>query len=173
MESNVDKAREFERVINTYGDLLMRTCFFMLKNKQDAEDVVQETFFKYMTSDCRYDSEEHIKAWLLRVSQNKCKNLLRYKSMHSHISYADIEEGFVSVTESFIPENDLEEIIEIADLDYKYKSVVILYYLEDYNAEEVAEILGLSPAAVRKRLQRAREKLKITYEKIYAEGGEI
>ena len=85
---------------------------------------------------------------------------------------ADIEEGFVSVTENFIPESDLEEIINIADLDYKYKSVVVLYYLEDYNAEEVAEILGLSPAAVRKRLQRAREKLKITYEKIYAEGGE-
>ena len=166
MESNVDKAREFERIINTYGDLLMRTCFFMLKNKQDAEDVVQETFFSYMTSDCRYDSEEHIKAWLLRVSQNKCKNLLRYKNMHSHISYADIEEGFVSVTESFIPESDLEEIIEIADLDYKYKSVVMLYYIEGYSVNEAARILGIKPSAAKMRLKRAREILKTTYEKI-------
>ena len=85
--------------------------------------------------------------------------------MHAHTPYEELEET--------LPDNiridncEVEEFFKIANLNYKYKSVVMLYYIEGYNVSEVANILGISVSAVKMRLKRAREILKITYEKIY------
>jgi RNA polymerase sigma factor (sigma-70 family) len=68
---------------------------------------------------------------------------------------------------------DIEEIIKISNLSYDYKSVIMLYYYEDYSVNEIADILNISPSAVKKRLQRARQKLKIAYEKVNEEGGRV
>ena len=70
--------RDIEETIENYSRLLYRTCFMMLRNKQDVEDVMQETFLKYMSSAGLFESENHKKAWLLKVSQNKCKDMLRF-----------------------------------------------------------------------------------------------
>ena len=162
---NSSMMNDMEKTIEKYSDLLYRTCFLMLRNKQDAEDVMQETFIYYMTSNVGFVSEDHRKAWLLRVSQNKCKNILRFHKMHAHTPYEELEET--------LPDNiridncEVEEFFKIANLNYKYKSVVMLYYIEGYNVSEVANILGISVSAVKMRLKRAREILKITYEKIY------
>lgn len=156
---------DFENTIDKYSDMLYRTCFLMLRNKQDAEDVMQDTFIYYMTSNVGFVSEEHKKAWLLKVSQNKCKNVLRFHKMHSHTSYEELEEtlpGHVKIDDC-----EVEELFRIAELNYKYKSVVMLHYIEGYNVNEVADILNISASAVKMRLKRAREILKKTYEKIY------
>ena len=159
---------DLEQTIEEYGNLIFKTCFIMLRNSHDAEDVSQETFYKYMISNRNFESNEHKKAWLLRVSQNKCKDILRYKKIHSYISYEDVEENFV--VHSDVNKEDIEDVLKISLLSYDYKSVVVLYYFEGYSIEEVASILNISSTAVRKRLQRAREKLKIAYEKNNEEG---
>ena len=123
-----------------------------------------------MISDRAFATEEHKKAWLLRVSQNKCKDMLRFKKVHSYISYEDVEENFV--VQQDVEAGDIEDILRVSNLSYDYKSVVMLYYFEGYSINEVADILNISSTAVRKRLQRAREKLKIVYEKINEEGAE-
>jgi len=161
---------DLEKTIDIYGNLIFKTCFIMLRNKHDAEDVAQETFYKYMISDRAFATEEHKKAWLLRVSQNKCKDMLRFKKVHSYISYEDVEENFV--VQQDVEAGDIEDILRVSNLSYDYKSVVMLYYFEGYSINEVADILNISSTAVRKRLQRAREKLKIVYEKINEEGAE-
>ena len=154
---------DIENTIREYSDLLFRTCFLMLKNRHDVEDVMQETFIKYMTVNPKLDSEAHKRAWLLRVSQNKCKNLLRFHRMHMHVSYEDVQENLVS--KDNIDNEYFAEFMKVSNLDFKYKSVIMLYYAEGYSIEEVADILEISVSAVKMRLKRAKEKLKVIYEK--------
>lgn len=168
---NKFREADLEYTIKNYGNLIYRTCFFMLRNSHDAEDVMQETFYKYMLSEMEFNDEEHKKAWLLKVSQNQCRNILKYKKIHPYMSYEDVEEVLLGKQEPV--KEDIEEIIKVSNLSYDYKSVVMLYYYEDYSVNEIADILNISPSAVKKRLQRARQKLKIAYEKVNEEGGRV
>ena len=160
---------DIENTINEYADLLYRTSFLILRNRADVEDIVQETFYKYMTTEMAFDSDNHKRAWLLKVSQNKCKDLLRSHKIRAYVPYEEVEESLISKTD--VGKNDIEELLKIEELDYKYKSVIMLYYYEEYSIEEVANILGLTVPAVKKRLQRAREKIRKVCEKTYR-GGE-
>ena len=163
MEKYVRDDYDIENTINEYADLIYRISFLILKNKADVDDMVQETFYKYMTTDISFKSEDHKKAWLIKVSQNKCKDLLRSQKVRAYITYAEIEEKFLSDDE--IEKKDIDEYLRIANLNYKNKSVIMLYYYEGYSIEEVAEILGISVSATEKRLQRAREKIRKAFEK--------
>ena len=160
------KRMDLEQTIEKYSDLLYRTCFLILRNSHDAEDAMQETFIKYMKSDVEFSDEEHKKAWLLKVSQNKCKDMLRFHKVHAYIPYEEIQEHIVS--HDFLDVEDIEEVLDIAKLSYKYKSVILIHYIEGYCVEETAKILNISKSAVKMRLKRAREILKDTYEKKYS-----
>jgi len=163
MEKYVRDVDDIDNTINEYADLIYRTSFLILKNKADVDDIVQETFYKYMTTDLSFENENHKRAWLLKVSQNKCKDLLRSQKVRSYITYEEIEERYA--TEEEVEKKDIDEYLRIANLTYKNKSVIMLYYYEGYSIEEVAEILGISVSAAEKRLQRAREKIKRAFER--------
>ena len=152
---------DLESVIDRYSDMLYKICFLILKNEQDTKDVLQETFLIYYTKQPKLESEEHKKAWLIKVSQNKCKEFLRFHKRHAAIPLEDMEETLV-ITDG-MNANDKEFLSIIWDLDYKLKSVVILHYIEGYTVNEVASLLKTSPSAVKKRLQRAREKLSVKF----------
>ena len=152
---------DLESVIDRYSDMLYKICFLILKNEQDTKDVLQETFLIYYTKQPEFESEEHKKAWLIKVSQNKCKEFLRFHKRHVNISLEDMEET-LAITDG-LSGSDKEILSLVWDLDYKLKSVVILFYIEGYTVKEVAEILHTTPSAVKKRLQRAREKLSVKY----------
>ena len=161
------KRIDLEQTIEKYSDLIYRTNFLILRNPHDAEDVMQETFIKYMRTDVEFRDEEHKKAWLLKVSQNKCKDMLRFHKVHTYIPYEEIQEYIIS--DDFVDVEDIEEVIDIAKLSYKYKTVILIHYIEGYSVKETAEILGITETAVKSRLKRAREKLKGTFEKVYKE----
>lgn len=152
-----------EKAISDYGKAIYRNCLLMLKNKEDAEDVFQEVFYKYMVSKKEFKSEEHKKAWLFKVCQNKCINFIRFHKRHVHIPFEEIEYGISNAKDDAYFE-DREELLEIYNLSYKLKSVVLLFYVDGYSTDEIAKILGISANAVRKRLQRAREELKMQIE---------
>lgn len=165
--SNQSVRSDIENLMSKYGDLLFKTCVLTVKNKYDAEDIVQETMLKYYMASKDFMDDEHKKAWLLRVSQNMCKNLLDYKKRHAHISYDELE-GCIEGGTSYSV-GSMEEFMKIANLDYKYQSVIVLHYFEDLSVEEVADILEISVSATKMRLKRAREKLKKIYKKYYSE----
>ena len=149
---------EIEFVINEYSNQLFRMGIVMLKNEEDAKDALQNVFIKYTQKRPEFASEEHRKAWLLRVYSNECKDFLRYRKRHLHISYEENKETL----EQFGVEPDKTEVIALMqELPYKYKSVLHLFYVEGYQTDEIADMLHISQAAVRKRLQRAREQLKM------------
>lgn len=149
---------EIEYVINKYSDRLFRLAIVMLKNEEDAKDVLQNVFIKYVQKRPKFQSEEHRKAWLLRVCSNECRDFLRYRKRHMHISFEENKE----VLEQFGAEPDKTEVIALMqELPRKYKEVLHLFYVEGYQADEIADMLHISQAAVRKRMQRGREQLKM------------
>ena len=150
---------ELEQTIQTYSDTLYKICFLILKNEHDVKDVLQETFIKYMTKSPAFESEEHKKAWLIKVSQNKCKEFLRFHKKHAALSLDEIEES-AAITDGIGMER-LELLNMVWNLNYKLKSVVVLHYIEGYSVKEVADMLSISEASVKKRLERARKELRI------------
>lgn len=153
--SNVtpQKERQTENAIKTYGNLLYRTAYVLLGNPHDVQDVLQETFIKYMEKAPDFHDSGHEKAWLLKVTANPCKDYLRFSRRHA---YADLEslENICAVSEQ---KTLLKEIIALPE---KWKTVLLLHYVEGYGIKEIARIAGLTESAVKKRLQRGRDALR-------------
>lgn len=156
--SNKATNADLENTILKYSDLLYRICFLILKNEQDVGDVIQETFIQYMKKHPDFESEEKKKAWLIKVSQNKCKDFLRFHKRHSYVPLDEVEDILMGTSD--VEPSYKVQLEEIWELDYKLKSVVILYYIEGYSIKETAQMLAISESACKKRLERARNKLK-------------
>ncbi len=141
-----------EKIFDEYGNMLYRIAFVMMKNSFDAEDMVQDILIKYMECKKNFETEEHRKAWLIRVTINLCKNRLRFYRNHPKISMEQLSRYYES-------EEDTAVMDALLLLPRKYREVLLLHYVEGYQGKEIAAMLGLSQAAVRKRLERGRRKL--------------
>ncbi len=141
-----------ERVFEEYGNMLYRIAFVMMKNTFDAEDVVQDTLIKYMERRECFETEEHRKAWLIRVDSNICKNRLRFYRNHPSISMEELSRYYENG-------EDTEVMDALLRLPQKYREILYLHYVEGYQGKEIAAMLRLSESAVRKRLERGRRKL--------------
>ena len=137
-----------EPVIRRYSNMVYRLAFARTGNVSDAEDLYQEVFLRYLTRAPAFISEEHRKAWLLRVTVNCCKKL--HTSFWRRHTTA-LSEAIPARTEE---EGELLQLIE--GLPEKYRSVLHLYYYEGYATGEIAAILGRSPNTVRSQLARGR-----------------
>ena len=141
----------------SYQGSLFAAAFNVCKNAQDAEDVVQDTFVQYYTTKKEFESEQHIRAWLMRVAVNKAKNVNRTFWRRNKISIEDYMETLVFETPA------AETLIEtVMKLPEKYRIVIHLYYYEEYAVREIAQILKLSESNVKIRLSRGRAMLKET-----------
>lgn len=155
---------DFESVYDRYADMLYRLAFSHLQNREDAEDVVQEVFVKYLAAS-QFKDTEHEQAWLIRVTVNACYDFLRKKKYRLHVPLEEIEETVAKEEEALM---DICQML--SGLAPKYKTVMLLYYLEGYSVEEISHILKLSKSAVKMRLSRGRELLK---EHIAKEDGHV
>lgn len=140
--------------VENYADAVFRAAYQYLLNRQDAEDVVQEVFLKFVQRLKNYDfaDDEHVKAWLLRVAINEGINAAKYNSRRRSegIENRSADSSDVSL--------DLSE--ELEKLSPEDREIIYLFYYEGYSAKEIAKFLGKRENAVHKRLSRAREKLK-------------
>ncbi len=139
-------------VLKKYGDSLMRIAFTYTQNMDDAQDAVQDTLLCYLQKAPAFESAEHEKAWLIRVTINICKNLLTsaYRK-----TYAELDEN-LSVRDNY--SSGLYEAVN--SLEPKYRIVIHLFYYEGYSQKEIARIIRLTESAVSTRLQRGRKLLK-------------
>lgn len=144
---------EIKNVIQTYGNLLYRTAFVILGSPYDVQDVLQEVLIKYMEKSPSFHDAEHEKAWLLRVTANLCKDCLRFNKRHTYVNLEEAQNVCAS------PEQ-MEILKEVISLPARWKTVLLLHYVEGYRIKEISRITGLSESAVKKRLQRGREALK-------------
>ena len=147
--------QEVNRAIDTYADTVRRICMLHLKNASDTEDIFQEVFLKYALSAASFTSEEHEKAWIIRVTVNKCKDLLKSVFRKRTIP---MEEGMELPQEG---REDHGEVLEaVLSLPAKYKNVVYLHYYEGYSAVEISRILQKNVNTVYALLSRARRMLQ-------------
>lgn len=149
---------DVSRAVEEYGNSLYRLCTVMLKNREDSQDAVQECFLRYITKAPDFNDAEHEKAWLIRVSTNICKDMLRRRKYESFLSLDEIKNLSSS-------EDNAQILALLVSLDEKYRIIIHLHYVEGYSADEISSMLGLTSAAVRKRLQRGRDMLRELYEK--------
>ena len=138
-----------------YQDNLFAVAFNICQNAQDAEDVIQDTFVQYYTTKKEYENEQHIRAWLIRVTVDKAKNVTRAFWRRNRVSIEGYMETLVFETPE--SENLFETVMKLPE---RYRIVIHLYYYEDYSVNEIADILKLSESNVKTRLSRGRAMLK-------------
>ncbi len=146
---------EFNRIAEQYTDIVYRSALIYCKNKNDAEDAVQNTFLKLLKTNSKFNDEEHIRRWLIRVAVNECKNMWKSFWHRNITSFDELEKEPVYI------EPEKEELFnEVMKLPQKYRIVIHLYYYEGYSVKEIAHILDISDTNVQTRLMRARNKLR-------------
>lgn len=152
---------EVERAIDLYSDTVKRICVLHLKNSNDTEDIFQEVFLKYALSSVDFESDEHEKAWLIRVNVNQCKDTVRSIMRRKTVPVPDL-----SVFAHKASEKHGEVLEAILSLPEKYRRVIYLFYYEGYSAPEIGKMLGKNTNTVYTLLSRARDRLKERLENI-------
>lgn len=156
---------EANRAVDLYGDTVRRICMIHLKNKADTEDIFQNVFLKYVLRTAPFDSPEHEKAWIIRVTANACKDLLRSFFLSRTVSLDVLIE-----TPREMPEDHSDILEAVLALPEKYKDPIYLHYYEGYTAEEIGRILGKNTNTVYTLLTRARQMLKNRLEGVTENG---
>ncbi|WP_296628629.1 sigma-70 family RNA polymerase sigma factor [uncultured Negativibacillus sp.] len=149
--------QEANRAIELYSDMIRKICMLHLKNYADTEDIFQTVFMKYLLHTAPFESEEHEKAWFIRVTVNACKDLLKSFFRRNAVPLEELSEQAAA-----LPEQDREVLEAVLALPSKYKDVVYLHYYEGYSAAEIGRILNKNVNTVYTLLSRAREQLKQT-----------
>ncbi len=146
---------EANRAIEKYSDMVYRLCIIHLKNRFDAEDIFQTVFLKYILSSVSFESEEHEKAWLIRITLNACKDVLKNYFRSHTVSLNSVTEQC-----SHLSEASREVLNAVLTLPEKYRDIVYLHYYEGYTVPETAKILNKNPNTVYTHLTRSKKLLK-------------
>lgn len=144
---------EVNRCIERYADTVKRICVLHLKNHADTEDVFQTVFLKYALSSVAFASDEHEKAWIIRVTLNACKDLLRSLFRRRTLPLEQAAELAAG-------EEDRTVLEAVLQLPEAYRKAIYLHYYEGYTAPQIGELLGWNPNTVYTRLTRGRQMLK-------------
>lgn len=138
--------------MNKHEHTLYRAALAILGDPQEAEDAVQDAYLRYLEKRPELRDGEHEKAWLLKVTANRCKSLLRQRRRHPAVELLDVYPA---------PDGESWEVTEaVLSLPANQRSAVHLFYYEGYSSEEIGAILGQRPGTVRSHLSRAREALR-------------
>ena len=164
--STVKAAEKLDR----YGNSILRIAVTYVKNKQDAEDILQDVLVKYITCNPVFENAEHEKAWFIRVSINMAKNKCHSAAFRLRGNWVD--------TGSYCDSYQYNDVLEaVYMLPAKYKDIIYLYYYEEYSVKEIAELLHKKESTVKSLLKRGREKLgrslKEEYEDAYTNKASI
>ena len=153
-----------ERLIEDYGQDVLKIAYLYVKDQQLAEDIFQEVFYKVMKNYHKFEHLSSEKTWLIRITINTCKDLLRTSWLRRVTTFGTLEEQNQTQYEQPFDmtqsesNNELYEMI--MKLPQRYKEVILLFYYEDFSYDEMAKILNIPKGTVQSRLARGREKLK-------------
>ncbi len=163
MERAEDYVVDAEAAVRTYADMVYRLACLNTNNKETAEDVFQTVFLKLVSHQNSIISEEHLKAWLIRVTINQCKSVATTAWNRKRASYED-----AMLMEEPEEAEDFSDVYEaVKELPDKYREVIHLFYYEQLAVKDIAAILDTKEATVKTWLSRGRkllgEKLKEEY----------
>lgn len=153
------KEEAYHILLHTYGDKLLKTCYLMVNNEKDAEDIVQETFirvFKYIKG---FKGNSSLYTWIYRIANNVTKDML--KASIPTIPYEDYYEISDDLEDSILLDIDKGILrIGLYELNFIYRQVLILFYFEDLSIKEICQVLGEKEGTIKSRLSRGRVELR-------------
>ena len=142
---------QFTPLAERYMDTVFRVAYSYLRCRDDADDVTQDVLIQLYKQEKAFESDAHVKNWLIRVTVNRCNNVLR-APWHKAEDIADYENTLV------FEQPQYRELFEaVMSLDRRYRLPVLLYYYEGYRQKEIAGLLDIPEETVRTRLARARQ----------------
>jgi len=141
--------------VHMYKDNVFRAAYYICKNRPDAEDICQETFLAYFKDSTEFESEEHVKAWLLRTAINRSRSLFRQLWRRN----TEPLEEYMEFTEEK-KDSYADLLSAVLSLPVRCRTIVHLFYYEDYKIREISQLLGISEGAVKSQLNRGRALLK-------------
>lgn len=152
MQKTENDSRFKQEITEKYFDMIYRLALARTKDKATADDVCQEVFLRYIKSDKSFDSEEHIKAWLIRVAINCSKSMFTNSWFKKTVPLSD-ELTFTN------PETS-DLLDQVRKLPQKYSTVIHLHYYEDMSVADIARLLKMKESTVKSHLFRGRNELK-------------
>lgn len=147
-----NKTSNLDEVIEKYADMVYRLALARTNSKQNAEDIFQEVFLRLVKKNPIFVNEEHKKAWLIKVTINCTKSLFNSGFIKNTVPLED--------DIKFETKEKHDVYYAVAELSQKYRTVIYLFYYENYQIKEISEILNINESTVKTRLSRAREKLQ-------------
>lgn len=148
---------DINKLTTKYSDMIYHIALRYLNTKEDAEDIVQEVFMKYIANfkaGKLFDTEEYEKCWLIRVTINLCCNEISSARRRNNLQFKDCLYCELDIRSENLLYN------AVSKLDNIYKEPFILFYIEDFKISEISKVLRISEANVKKRLSRARKQVK-------------
>ena len=156
--------KQFDYVYNEYAKELYNIAYGYTRNRDDSIDIMQNAYVVLLESNKRFESNEHIKYFLIRVTINESLDLLKSANKKRVIKNNDVVVNFPETKKEELP-YDLSEIVNT--LPEKYKTIIILHYYDDRKIKDISYVLKISESAVKKRLERARNLIKEIIERNY------
>ncbi|WJQ81943.1 RNA polymerase sigma factor [Brevibacillus brevis] len=149
--------KELAELYQRHVDQVYRLCYIYLKNPVDAEDAVQSVFLKLLKYQMVFNDYEHEKAWLTVTTRNYCKDVLKHWWKTRRVALDTLPEVF-----SWNGDEPSGKVLaRLLSLPEKYKTVLYLYYFEEYTVKEISEMLGYKESTIQTQLSRGRRRLKI------------
>lgn len=157
---------EVEDLVELYSNMIYRLALSRLGNREDAEDITQEVFMRYVQAEPELYSEEHRKAWLLRVTMNCCANARNSAYNRHHATLTDELAAITADPNADIPEED-QAIALIQQLPPRYRQAIHLYYYEELSVAQIAQLMDSREGTIKSLLHRGRNRLRRLMEDIY------
>ena len=139
-------------IVEKYSDMVYKLAFARTRNKENADDIFQEVFLRYIRRQPTFENEEHEKAWFIRVTINCSKSIF---NLLKRFSFEEVDEKMTQENE---PEEIMDEFLDKLPVDYR--TVIHLFYYEKFTTSEISKILVKKESTVRMQLTRARRMLK-------------
>lgn len=147
--------QDYKQAVDTYSDCVYKIAYSYTYTKADAEDILQNVFFKLFQTKQNFNSEEHLKQWLIRVTVNECHNLHR-SFWKRNVHLEEIEKSVKDI----LPDDKIDLHNALLKISGEYRIVIHMYYYEGHKTKEISKILHVKEATVRTRLARGRDKLR-------------
>lgn len=155
---------QFDFVYKENAKELLQIAYGYTKNKEDSIDITQNAYIAVLESNKRFESNEHIKYFLIRVTINESINFVKSYSKKKVLCNNDIIMNIPETKKDELP-YDISEIVNI--LPEKYKTIIVLYYYDGMKIKDISKVLKMKESAVKKRLERARNLVKEIIERNY------
>lgn len=147
-------------LFDSYSDMVYRIALNIVRNREEAQDVVMDVFMSLMKQSA-FNDELHIKLWLIRAAENRAINVVKSARVSRTMPFDELMQNTLSAP---LNDNEYDVLDMVMRLPDKLKTTIYMFYYEDMSAEEISRALGISVNTVYKRLERGRSALKINLE---------